>query len=291
MRRVLLTGGSGFIGKNIISSHSNDFQWLAPSSAELNLCDEEALLSCIRQHQITDIVHSAVFNSLKNPNGKECFSNLQMSMNIEKASHYVNKVIVFGSGAEYGKELPIQNVTEDQIGERIPKNEYGISKYMLNKIVRSSDNMYNLRLFGVFGPYENWEKCFISNICCKAMYDLELTIRQNCLFSYVAVKEVVLAVENLLKKENPDFRDYNLTYEQPITLLEIAQLVQKISGCRSSILIAKDGMNLEYTGNGDRYRKEFHQEIHSYEQEIKQLYDWYLGRKEKIDYSVIKNAR
>ena len=162
---------------------------------------------------------------------------------------------------------------------------------MLNKIVRSSDNMYNLRLFGVFGPYENWEKCFISNICCKAMYDLELTIRQNCIFSYVAVKDVVLGVENLLKKERPNFRDYNLTYEQPITLLEIAQLVQRISGCGTSIQIAKEGMNLEYTGNGSRYRKEFLPEEHSYEREIEQLYYWYVGRKEQINYSVIKNAR
>ncbi len=291
MRRILLTGGSGFIGKNIIHSHSNEFQWLAPTSAELNLCDEDAVLSYIRMNQITDIVHSAVFNSLKNPNGKECFSNLQMSMNIEKASHYVNKVIVLGSGAEYGKEFPIQNVTEDQIGERIPQNEYGISKYMLNKIVRCTDNMYNLRLFGVFGPYENWEKCFISNLCCKAMFDLELTIRQNCIFSYVPVKEVVLGVENLLKKEKPDFSDYNLTCEQPISLLEIAQLVQKISGCKSLIRIARDGMNLEYTGNGSRYKKEFQPKMECYEKEIEQLYFWYLDRKEQIDYSVIKNAR
>ena len=291
MRRILLTGGSGFIGKNIMTNHSEEFQWLAPSSAELNLRDENALLSYIQANQITDIVHGAVFNSLKNPNGKECFSNLQMSMNIEKASHYVNKVIVLGSGAEYGKELPIRNVTEEQIGERIPQNEYGISKYMLNTIVRKSDRMYNLRLFGVFGPYENWEKCFISNVCCKAMYDLDLTIRQDCLFSYVAVKEVVIAVENLLKKEKPDFRDYNLTNEQPITLLEIAQLVQKISECNSSIQIAQDGMNLEYTGNGSRYRKEFQPKMGSYENEIRQLYRWYVERKEQIDYSVIKNAR
>lgn len=85
MRRILLTGGSGFIGKNIIHSHSNEFQWLAPTSAELNLCDEDAVLSYIRMNQITDIVHSCFNLPLKNPNVERMLFKLQMSMNIRES--------------------------------------------------------------------------------------------------------------------------------------------------------------------------------------------------------------
>lgn len=60
-KNILLTGGSGFIGRNILESFLSDkYHILAPSSRELNLPDEKSVDAYFESHQIDIVVHSAV---------------------------------------------------------------------------------------------------------------------------------------------------------------------------------------------------------------------------------------
>jgi dTDP-4-dehydrorhamnose reductase len=64
--RVLVTGGSGFVGSNIVKvfreRHGADV--VAPSHAELDLTDAVAVRSAVEQHRPEAIVHSAILNDL-----------------------------------------------------------------------------------------------------------------------------------------------------------------------------------------------------------------------------------
>lgn len=59
-RKLFLTGGSGMVGRNI-QEHpaAADWEILAPSSAELNLMEGDAVAAYIAEHQPDLIIHSA----------------------------------------------------------------------------------------------------------------------------------------------------------------------------------------------------------------------------------------
>lgn len=64
--RVLVTGGSGFVGSNIVKvfteRHGADV--VAPAHTELDLTDAAAVRSAVDEHQPDAIVHSAILNDL-----------------------------------------------------------------------------------------------------------------------------------------------------------------------------------------------------------------------------------
>ncbi len=90
-----------------------------------------------------------------------------------------------GSGAEFDKHFPICSVSEEDFAKTVPIDQYSLMKYTISQYIEKSDNICNLRLFGIFGKYEYYPVKFISNVCCKAIKDLPLTMRQNVYFGYL----------------------------------------------------------------------------------------------------------
>lgn len=290
MKKILLTGGSGFIGKNIYKKLCKKYYLFNPSSKELDICKLYDLRKYVIENDIEIIIHSAVYNKRYINSEIEVYKNIIMTANIENVSHLVDKVLYFGSGAEYNKNFPIKNVSEELIGDKIPDNAYGISKYNANLIARKSDNIYNLRLFGVFGPYENWRSCFISNICCKAIFNLPLSIRQDCEFDYIFIDDLVKIVDMFIYSI-PKYHDYNVVSGNMIRLTDIVKNVSLISGKEHIVHILKKGENLPYTASNARLKNEFNINISNIDSSIEILYNWYELNKNIIDYNVLKNTK
>jgi nucleoside-diphosphate-sugar epimerase len=57
--RVLVTGGSGFIGRNLIEYLARAHEVLAPTHAELDLTDPGALDRWFREHEVDVVVHGS----------------------------------------------------------------------------------------------------------------------------------------------------------------------------------------------------------------------------------------
>lgn len=293
MKNVLITGAgpNGFVGRNLSEMLNEKYKIFAPSSRVLNLCDYEAVSKYIFENNITTVVHSAVHNPRNRGLESEIENNLKMYFNFEKLADSVEKIIYFGSGAEFDKRYPIDMVIEEQFGDRVPIDPYGFTKYIMNKNCMNSRNIYNLRLFGIFGKYEYWQAKFISNLCCKAIYDLTLTVRQNCLFDFLYINDLPSIVEWFIENDG-EYRDYNVCYGTPIDLISIAKIIKKISGKDLKIEVFNQGFNLPYTADNTRLKQQIPDiKLTDYEESIEDLYKYYYDNKSSIDYETLTQTK
>jgi len=287
-RKILLTGAGprGFVGKNLAEALKDKYELFTPPSQQLDLRDYDATAKYIDSNKIDTIIHAC-----SSPVNKLC-SDLRMYFNLERISRNLHRLICFGSGAEYDKRFDIVMASEDDIGKRIPIDEYGLAKYIITNHAVNAKNVYILRLFGIFGKYEDWTFKFISNICCKAMYDLPITIRRECKFDYIFIDDLPQIVEWIIDK-TPKHKDYNFVYGTPVCLTELAAIVLKISGKSLDVTILNPkGKSNEYTAKNKRLAKELgFFDPTKLETAVNKMYEYYCSIKEHIPYDVLKGTR
>lgn len=289
MKKILIVGASGFIGKNIyeyLSEKKEQYSVYKVSSTELDATDEIAVTSFLEQNYFDVIVHSAVHNSgvkkYKDSN-KMLEYTLRMFYNFEKNQHLYGKMLYFGSGAEFDKRYDISFVSEEQIGENIPIDDYGFAKYIIERSIKNSENIFNLRLFGIYGKYEYWPLKFISISCCKAIKNIPISIRKNVYFDFLFIDDLCQIVEWFILN-TPKYKDYNVTTGQKIDLLKLAQIILKVSGKDLPIYICQDGLDKEYSANNNRLKEELGDfNFTNVEKAIEKLYNWYCQNDEIID--------
>lgn len=291
MKRVLITGASGFVGRNLTEALSGRYHIFAPTHKELELLDYDQTERYISEHQIDVVIHAAVHVPMIHGAEKEFFRDMQMFSNLEKISGRLEKVLYFGSGAEFDKRFDIRMAPEDAFGRTIPTSEYGLAKYTMNKIARGSKNIYNLRLFGIFGKYELWNIKFLSNLCCKAVFGLPLTVRKECWFDFLYVDDLPEIVTWFIENA-PQFHDYNVCHGQEYRLTELAELVRKVSGKDLPLTLLSSDRNLDYSADNSRLRAEMPElRITPMNQALKELYRYYDTHQELIDLKILRESR
>lgn len=192
-----------------------------------------------------------------------------------------------GSGAEYGKQKDVVSVNEEDVGRVIPIDDYGIMKYSIAQAIEGSKNIYNLRLFGIFGKYENYITKFISNICCKTIKDIQLSIRQNMYFDYLWINDFCRMLEVLMDNELK-YHTYNIVSGKKISLIKLCDIVQDISKKKMQVFVCKEGLANEYTASNNRFISEF--QLFKYtpiDEAVCELYNWYKDNVEIDIYSLL----
>lgn len=282
--RILLTGAGGFIGKNLKDKLSCKYDISCPRSFELDLRDTVAVQNYLEEMKFDVIIHAANTNNTRNKATtmyEALDGNLRMFFNLERCKNSYGKMYYFGSGAEYDLQHYIPDMKEDYFDTYVPKDPYGFSKYIMAKICNKSDNIFDLRLFGVYGKYEEWERRFISNAICRALKGKPITIQKNVYFDYLWVDDLVNIMDWLINR--PLFyKHYNVCQGRKIDLYSLACMVRETLNIDCEIIIAESGWKPEYSGNNERLLKEMGNfQFTSYEDTIRMLGDYY---KQKIDF-------
>jgi UDP-glucose 4-epimerase len=282
---VLLTGGSGFIGRNIIECLGTKYDILAPRHKELELFDEEAVRKFFREHDIDFVIHAAVkpgHRNAKDPT-RLLDANTRMFFNIIRNSDRFGRMIFLGSGAVYDMRHYKAKMREEYFDTHIPADEHGFSKYIIAKYAQSQDNVVKLRLFGVFGKYEDYSIRFISNAICKTLFDLPITIRQNRRFDYLYIDDLMPVLEHFIDNEGKH-KAYNVAPDHTIDLHSIAETVRARSGKDLPIIVREPGLGAEYSGDNSRLRREIPGiRFTPMEEAIDHLYGWYSDNIHMID--------
>lgn len=275
--RMLITGGSGFIGRNLAVQLAATHEVLAPSSAELDLLKEQAVREYLDAHSFDVIVHAATTRSNRRLAAPPDLldRNCRMFFNLVRNRGQFGKMIHFGSGAEYDRiQLPAR-VQEDYFDTRVPRDAYGFSKYICAKHIDCSDRIVNLRLFGVFGAYEDYTVRFISNACCRALKGLPIVLRQDIVFDYLYVKDLVKLTMWFIEN-NARHKAYNVCTGRPVALTELARIVAQVSGRNPNVSVLTGGMGPEYSADNSRMLTEMGgYQFWDLEGSIRDLYAWY----------------
>ena len=154
--KILLTGGSGFIGKNIKESFLNEkYQVFAPTRNELNCFDDKSVENYFSRNSFDVILHSAGKPGHRNaidPTGI-LYANSRMILNLLKVQNSWGKFINMGSGAIYGMEHYMPKMKEEYFGAHIPVDEHGLNKYIFGLLFPHYKNTFDFRIFSVFGRY------------------------------------------------------------------------------------------------------------------------------------------
>jgi len=275
--KILIIGSQGFIGKNLIEKFTNKYELLIPGHKDLDLLNEKAVNSFFKENTIDIVINCAVVGgSRKEEHISSALSdNLKIFFNLLKNKNRYKKMIHLGSGAEYDKSKPIVEVREADFGKTIPQDEYGFFKYICSKYIEKEENIVSLRIFGLFGKYEDFRYRFISNAIVNNLKGLPITINQNVFFDYLDIDDFVKIVDYFINHK-AKHKFYNVGTGNNIDILTIAKKIKTISDKKSEIEVKNKGLNNEYTCNNERLSNELKTfKFTSFDQSLKELYMWY----------------
>lgn len=138
MKKILFTGGSGFVGRNVLPFLKQNHCVAAPTRHELNLKDDRAIEEYIKSENFDVVIHCANPNPVKNAQEDSQSTMLEDSlrifMNFYRVRAYYGKMLYLGSGAECDKTTDICNIDENNAQRLIPKDIYGFAKYIMNEL-------------------------------------------------------------------------------------------------------------------------------------------------------------
>ena len=255
---LLITGGTGFIGRNLVPILKSKHKVFAPRREDLNLFDKTEVHSFLNRNDIDCVIHFAnprpSFDPLRS-SGDRMFEDMMCMFSVLYDLRFDYRRMVYtGSGAEYDKTKDISNVKEDEVFQRKPQDDYGLAKQLMNRMASQSSNIVNCRVFGCFGPGELPER-FVRHCVDSCLRRAPIAIQQDCKFDYIYVDDLAEYIIWMIEG-NPTFSAYNVSGNNHMFLSEIAREVSFELGARAELAVRSPVIGREYTACGDRLFQE-----------------------------------
>lgn len=254
--KVLITGGNGFIAKEIISYFKRDQEFktelIVTNRDTLDVRDPIKVKDFFDKNHVDIVIHTAVKGGKRNRKDTivDFFDNIIMFDNLATHSHKFKLMFNFGSGAEFDRSTDIYYAKESSIYDRYPDDYYGLSKNLIaRKIIESNCNIINLRIFGCFGPNEISSR-LIKNTVQRFRNNKTAVIHQDRFMDYVCSEDVYRVLKYIvLNYDNIKFKDVNICYEEKKSLKDIVYLIKSLTDSPCDVIINTQEHNLSYVGN------------------------------------------
>jgi GDP-L-fucose synthase len=169
-KKVVITGGSGFLGSHLVESlRALGAEVFVPRKKDFNFISLDACSQCLNQFKPQIVIHSAAFyggiwiNQLYP--GRIYYENLVMGANMMEAARLaqVDKFVGIGTACSYPGYLQGE-LSETQLWDGIPHEtvvNYGLTKKMMSVQGWAYKKQYNfnaihLILTNLYGPRDSY---------------------------------------------------------------------------------------------------------------------------------------
>jgi GDP-L-fucose synthase len=246
---ILFTGHNGFLGRELIPRLSANHKIITYPG---DLCEFTRLSEFVKRNSITKVIHAAakVANRWEIDTSENLIQNLKMTMNVVNLGI---PMLSFCSGKIYGYQKSIDNVGEDEAGDRFPEDYYGQSKYIIRKLVLDNDNVSIFRFFNVFGIHEHPLRFIKANIT-KYSTKKPMIIDQNIHFDFFYVEDAIPIIASWISESKMP-KELNLIYKEKYDLFQVCSLINELAEHRVRIIVKNPNPGRNYYGNGERLSK------------------------------------
>lgn len=250
-KKVLITGGTGFIGRNVVAElikrgyevHSLVFPPFAPEQKglvqyEMNLMDANAVDKFLSEHHFENLIHLAWYVGkgchIADQNIDWTISTLNLLTSFQK---YGGKTFV-GAGTISEYEYKFGYLLEDETPTS-PETLYGESKNSVYKIAKTFCKQHDMkfkwpRIFNLYGPNEKPQRLMPSviNSCLKGE-DVKVS---DCLKfqDYLHVEDTARGIVEVFESSLQGA--VNICSGKPVQLRYIVNKIAELTNFKGNIL-------------------------------------------------------
>jgi GDP-L-fucose synthase len=248
--RILLTGGSGFIGKYLRKHLEHEI--LAPSSSELNLTNEDQVRLYLENNPVDVVIHSAVFGREQVCSTDQEITNINLLMfkNLYSCLDLYDKFINIGSGAEFGLTLSSDNSKEEDIFLQFPTEAYGLGKNIIARIISHTNNFYNLRLFSCIDPSEP-DGRLLKKFLKSVREGIPFVVDKDRYVDFFSLHDLTVVINALLDNQIT-IKDLNLVYQHKYLVSSMLYKYCEHHNIDKSAVNVTGTSNINYTGDGSK---------------------------------------
>jgi GDP-L-fucose synthase len=254
---ILITGGNGFLAKNIhnklVENHINVTSITRQDNFDLR--DTRSTSAFLKDKYFDAVLHCAILG------GKRLVQdpvdivndNIRMAANILINKNHFGKIINFGSGAELDRALNINDTSSFQ--NVLPEDYYGFSKNIISRLFLSESNTYNLRIYNVFSANESQHRMISSNIK-NYINKKPIIINQDKYMDFTYFDDFYNILIAVLTNKTK-LKEIDCVYDKKFKLTDIAEIINSLDDHKVNVVIEKSGLGKSYCGKNNLQNIDF----------------------------------
>jgi UDP-glucose 4-epimerase len=259
MKKILITGLHGFVGKHLFDSISKSEFEVINYAKEVDLTYQDSFITFPK---VDFIVHLAaksyVPEAFDNPQ-KIYFNNINITLNVLEKARRDGASVIFLSTYVYGEPnyLPI-----DEIHNTAPKNPYTQSKLICESLFEAYFRDFSVsstifRPFNIYGPGQNLSFLIptLFNQAKKSIIKLKDPRPKR---DFIYVQDVIDAIILSIKNFSTGVNIFNLGSGISISIGELASIIKEVTKSNGIIEYSNEirmGEVLETIANCKKYNK------------------------------------